>query len=153
MAMGLAEKEDLMRPTTGSRATTVIVGLLAFTGILASASAAPAADASPPAKAAYLKYCSACHGSAGKGDGVVSGFLRPRPTDLTQLAKKAGGKFPFKRTMDSIDGTTRVQAHGDAEMPVWGEMFRREQPGANPQARARGTLMLITKYIESVQEK
>ncbi|HXQ22490.1 MAG TPA: c-type cytochrome [Candidatus Acidoferrales bacterium] len=142
-----------MRPTTPTRLTIGAAAILALMGTVLIASVTRAADAPPPAKAAYTKYCGACHGAEGKGDGVVSGFLRPPPTDLTQLAKKAGGKFPFKQTMDAIDGTTSVRAHGDPNMPVWGESFRREVPDANPQARARGKLMLITQYIESIQQK
>jgi mono/diheme cytochrome c family protein len=100
-----------------------------------------------------LKYCSACHGDSGKGDGVVSGFLQPRPTDLTQIAKKAGGTFPFLRVMQEIDGTKPVRAHGDSAMPVWGESFRRDVPEEvlGRQLQVRGRLMLITEYLESIQ--
>jgi mono/diheme cytochrome c family protein len=146
-------KEDRMRFTQRTKRAIGAAGLLAFMSTEPMASVARAADAPASAKAAYLKYCSACHGPGGKGDGVVSGFLQPRPTDLTQLAKKAGGKFAFVETMDAIDGTKAVPAHGDPTMPVWGEVFRREESGVSPKARARGKLMLITKYIESVQQK
>lgn len=142
-----------MRPTKPTRLSIGATVIPVLMGTLLIASVTRAADAPPPAKAAYTKYCGACHGEEGKGDGIVSGFLRPRPADLTQLAKKAGGKFPFKQTMDTIDGTTNVRAHGDPNMPVWGETLRREVSGANPQARARGKLMLITQYIESIQQK
>jgi len=85
---------------------------------------------------------------------VVSGFLRPKPPDLTQLAKKAEGKFPFMSTMQAIDGTTTLRAHGDPLMPVWGESLRAEaQDSMNRQVRVKGQLMLITTYLESIQEK
>ncbi len=128
---------------------------IAVLGVLVWACAAAAIEAPPVAKELYLKYCSACHGETGKGDGVVSGFLRPKPTDLTQLAKQAGGKFPFVDVMKDIDGTATIRAHGDSDMPVWGESFRHELRDGPPddQIRVRGRLMLITEYIESIQGK
>jgi mono/diheme cytochrome c family protein len=125
-----------------------------FVVLLSAAAAAQTAEPGPPGKALYLRYCSACHGATGKGDGVVSGFLRPKPTDLTQIAKKAGGKFPFVQTMQAIDGTATVRAHGDPDMPVWGDSFRREaRDTMDAQVEVRGRLMLITEYVESLQEK
>ena len=113
-----------------------------------------AADNAPAARATYLKYCSACHGETGKGDGVVSGFLRPQPTDLTQLSKQAGGTFPFVPVMQSIDGSKTVRAHGNSDMPVWGESFRSQSASdMQGQMRTRGLLMLITEYFESIQAK
>ena len=102
----------------------------------------------------YARYCSACHGSGGKGDGVVAQFMRPKPADLTQLAKKAGGKFPYYDMMRTIDGRETVRAHGDSDMPVWGELFAREE-GESPEryAVSRGKVVLITDYIESIQAK
>ncbi len=134
----------------GARRTyTIALGMLVW------ACVTQALELPPVAKELYLKYCSACHGEAGKGDGVVSGFLRPKPPDLTQLAKQAGGKFPFVEVMKDIDGTTTIRAHGDSDMPVWGESFRHELRDGPPddQVRVRGRLMLITEYIESIQAK
>jgi mono/diheme cytochrome c family protein len=134
---------------TGSLSTVVIsaVALTTLGGPLM-------ARAQDPARAAYLRYCSACHGETGKGDGVVSGFLRPKPTDLTQVAKQAGGSFPFMQVIESIDGTKTVRAHGDSDMPVWAEVFRME--GSAPiaqQAETRGKALLITEYVSRIQAK
>ncbi len=108
----------------------------------------------PPAKAAYLKYCSACHGSTGKGDGVVSGLMRPRPTDLTQVARKNKGEFPAMELMKVIDGTTSIRAHGDPDMPVWGEVLHQETQGRlDENVRVRSQIMLITDYLRSIQAK
>ncbi len=130
------------------------MGLLVLGGFLAGAATAYAAEPETPGKWLYLKYCSACHGTEGRGDGVASGFMRPKPTDLTQIAKNAGGEFPFVPTMQAIDGTKTIRAHGDANMPVWGEMFRPE-PSAPMERRVevQGKLMLITDYLRSIQQK
>ena len=112
------------------------------------------ADAVNPGKQMYLRYCSACHGPGGKGDGVVSQLMRPQPTDLTQLAKNADGKYPFNRVMRVIDGKDTVRAHGDPDMPVWGELLADEE-GHTPQRNTvvRGKVVQITQFVETLQEK
>ncbi len=47
----------------------------------------------------YQNYCADCHGLGGKGDGPsrLTIPMNPPPTDLTQMAKKNGGQFPFDR--------------------------------------------------------
>jgi len=104
-----------------------------------------------PGRAAYLRYCSACHGADGKGEGVVSGFMRPKPSDLTALASQNGGVFPAARVREIIDGRSRLAAHGESEMPVWGEVFTEEKAAAQPSAQVRGKLQLITSYLATIQ--
>lgn len=104
-------------------------------------------------RALYLKYCGACHGESGKGDGVVSGFMRPQPSDLTVIARKAGGKFPFLETMQIIDGRDMQRAHGDPDMPVWGENFRPADGASGDQrAQVAGKLLILTEYLRSIQQ-
>jgi mono/diheme cytochrome c family protein len=131
-----------------------VVGLTVGLALLASATPALAADATGQERALYLKYCGACHGPHGKGDGIAGTFMRPKPIDLTQIAKQNGGEFPFERTMQVIDGRRTVRAHGDADMPVWGEVLS-EQTAGSAQRRGvvNGTLTMITDYIRSIQEK
>lgn len=141
--------EATAQRTSGIR----FVVVLALLGLLPAG--ARAADKEQPGKAMYLKYCSACHGSSGKGDGVVSGLLRPPPPDLTLIAKRAGGKFPFMKIAQAIDGTNTVRAHGDSGMPVWGEIFREEASSGliAPGAEVRGKVAAITEYLRSIQAK
>jgi hypothetical protein len=102
----------------------------------------------------YLRYCGPCHGPLGKGDGVAGSFMTPKPADLTRLAEKNGGTFPFQKVMAYIDGTQGVRAHGDPVMPVWGEVFRAEAGwDTGRQVEVRGTLMLLTDYVRSIQAK
>ena len=103
-------------------------------------------------RALYLKYCSACHGTDGKGDGVVATVLRPKPADLTLLAKTHGGEFPSGRVQHSIDGRERIAAHGDTEMPVWGAILTKEKgTSATTRAEVRGQVQLLTNYVRSIQ--
>lgn len=136
-----------MRKTMQIRLMTMAAALIC------TFSTARAAEPPVGSKELYLKYCSACHGESGKGDGVVSGYMTPRPVDLTQFTKKAGGAFPFMLVMQGIDGTKTVRAHGNSDMPVWGEAFLKEMPAESLSARERlrGRLMLITEYIAAIQ--
>lgn len=138
-------------PVGNTRFAIALVTALPF---LLLSSRAVAAEPTQPGKKLYLQYCSACHGADGRGDGVVSGFMRPKPTDLTQIAKQAGGQFPFAEMLKIIDGRQTVRAHGDPEMPVWGELFRTEEAESlSQQAIIRGKVMLITDHVQSLQKK
>ncbi|MDX2169165.1 MAG: c-type cytochrome [Deltaproteobacteria bacterium] len=114
----------------------------------------PAGDNAAQGHALYLRYCSACHGPAGKGDGIVSGMMRPRPADLTHLAKRAGGTFNAAAVAATIDGRQTMRAHGDPDMPVWGEILTTEQaPALDKETVARTKVLLITDYLASIQAK
>lgn len=135
---------------------TMRVTVLGWTvcALLIAPTCATAADSRAPARTAYLRYCSACHGESGKGDGVVSGAMTPRPTDLTKLAKENNGHLPEGNLMQAIDGRKSIRAHGDPAMPVWGEIFKAEVGRSMAEeAEVRGKLLLIVEYLGSIQEK
>lgn len=44
----------------------------------------------------YSRYCAACHGREGKGDGPVAPGLVRKPVNLRAMASKNGGKFPYE---------------------------------------------------------
>ena len=77
-------------------------------------------------KREYDANCAVCHGAKGKGDGPFSGWVIGKQivSDLTVLAKKNNGVFPFARVYEFIDGTQVVKAHGTREMPIWGADYR-----------------------------
>ncbi len=135
-----------------SEMSRVFVALAVTASLCAAAVPADAGDGA--SEGFYLRYCGACHGPDGKGDGVVSGLLEKKPSDLTLIARRNGGEFPFNQTMQFIDGQKSVRAHGDAEMPIWGEVFK-EQTAASPtrQAEIRGKILMITEYVRSIQRE
>jgi mono/diheme cytochrome c family protein len=99
----------------------------------------------------YREYCAVCHGTAGKGDGPAAGALKEPISDLTQIAKKNGGKFPEVRVKQVINGEAAgPAAHGSKDMPIWGSLFR--HMGPNPDV---GDLRIqnLMKYIEEIQAK
>jgi mono/diheme cytochrome c family protein len=102
-------------------------------------------------KQMYWAYCAACHGTDGKGDGPASAALKSRPLDLTDLAKRNGGKFPELRVFGAINGDLHVTAHGSKNMPTWGVVFG--QMDSTDFARVKLRIRNLTKYIESLQAK
>ena len=148
MGKGMKAKRGTLyhrRPFGYAAVVTLLLGL---------PTSGAATEPEDPSKVTYTRYCSACHGYDGKGNGPVAMWLTAKPTDLTQLAKNAGGEFPMMKVIQSIDGTTSVRAHGEADMPVWGERFR-EAPAAPMlrQAAVRGKILLIAEYLRSIQVK
>jgi hypothetical protein len=77
----------------------------------------------PSGETMYKQYCSACHGLDGKGGGPVVSMLKAPPPDLTTLAKRHGGKFPYEYVSSVLRFGPGVSAHGSADMPTWGPIF------------------------------
>lgn len=79
------------------------------------AGAEPAED--PGSRALYLRYCAACHGADGRGDGPAALEMTPPPADLTRstLSREA--------LVRAIENGGAVSGHGSSEMPVWGAVF------------------------------
>src|ERR1035438_5425393 len=94
----------------------------------------------------YRAYCASCHGAGGKGDGPASAALKSRPLDLTDLAKRNGGKFPELRAFGAINGGLHVTAHGSKNMPTWGVVFG--QMDSTDFAHVKLRIRNLTKYID-----
>ena len=102
--------------------------------------------------ALYKGYCSSCHGASAKGDGPIAHALRFQPADLTQIARRAGGKFEREKVHRMIDGRDPVKGHGGPDMPLWGDAFRRSGSGYGEEAVTR-RIGLLVEYLEGLQEK
>jgi len=101
-------------------------------------------------KAMFGAYCASCHGLDGKGGGPAAAALKVQPVDLTQLARKNGGKYPSMEVISSIkDGA--ANAHGSKDMPVWGPILLSVSP--NGPAVVQQRMSNLTAYIESLQAK
>jgi mono/diheme cytochrome c family protein len=102
----------------------------------------------------YQNYCAICHGVDAKGQGLMSKFLTVRPADLTQLAKKNGGAFPFWRTYRVIDGSEETSGHGTREMPIWGDRFRTQAGAEDSGSRAQvsGRVIGLVFYLQYIQK-
>jgi mono/diheme cytochrome c family protein len=80
-------------------------------------------------KTEYQSFCATCHGVDGKGAGPISPLLKVAPPDLTVLAKKNDGVFPFSSVYKVIDGRQAIVAHGSRDMPIWGNRYTLGQIG------------------------
>ncbi len=149
----------------------VVLGFIGLSGVAFAqnppapsppAGAAPAADALKTAtgpdlgeaaagEVVYMRYCAACHGKGLKGDGPVASGLNKKPIDLTQLAKKNNGTFPFDKVVAMIDGRQSTRMHGTPDMPVWGEIFSMTKGSDAPSAES--AVKRITNYVWTQQEK
>ena len=69
---------------------------------------------------------------------------------MTLLAKAHGGKYPEDTVKTTLMFGTNVPAHGDAKMPVWGDLFRSVDGGSAVSAlRIRS----LRGYIKTLQAK
>jgi mono/diheme cytochrome c family protein len=102
----------------------------------------------------YQNHCAVCHGADAKGGGIMSKYMTLKPTDLTQLSKRSGDKFPFWQVYRTIDGREEVRGHGISQMPVWGPRFRSEASGSEPVAKSQvaGRILSLVFYLQYIQE-
>ena len=102
----------------------------------------------------YQNYCAICHGVDGRGYGIMAKFLTVQPSDLTQMAKKNAGGFPFWKVYRTIDGREEVRGHGTRDMPVWGARFRADAKGDDAGSRSQiaGRILSLVFYLQHIQE-
>jgi mono/diheme cytochrome c family protein len=116
-------------------ARAALAGAVLTGAALALAGAGPAAlvaqEAGAPGDAlgqqVYERWCAACHGSEGRGDGPGAGYMLPRPRDFTQalyqIRSTASGELPtdadIQRVVElGMPGTT---------MPGWSDRLTRRE--------------------------
>jgi mono/diheme cytochrome c family protein len=102
-------------------------------------------------KAMYDSYCAVCHAKDAKGNGPAASAMKTPPTDLTQMAKNNGGKYPAAHVAAVLKGQAMNPSHGSEEMPIWGRLFSSISQGHEGQVQQRIT-NLVT-YLEGVQAK
>ena len=124
-----------------------IANLLTHIESLQQASSGP----NEPGARLFKTYCATCHGVNGRGNGPVADQLRKRPPDLTKYTARNGGVFPSERVQQIINGRG-VAAHGDREMPVWGDAFRSVEGGLSPEA-VKTRIDAIVQYLAAIQER
>jgi mono/diheme cytochrome c family protein len=135
----------------------LVLGLMAgLFGFAASAqqtavkTVRPAATSSLDGKSLFLEYCAVCHGKDAKGAGPAADALKQHPTDLTQISRKNGGKFPDTKVLAILQGEQKVTAHGNQEMPTWGRTF--SDMNVNPNV-GQGRMNALVMYLQDLQAK
>jgi mono/diheme cytochrome c family protein len=97
--------------------------------------------------AMYHSYCASCHGSDGRGQGPAAPTLNTMPADLSMLSRNNGGKFPVFKVGEILGRRPGVTAHGSADMPIWGNVFRSRQGEAIATMRINN----LIRYLEGMQ--
>ena len=101
----------------------------------------------------FAAYCTSCHGPGALGNGPVAASLKTKPADLTHIAARAGGTFDAAKVAAFIDGRTRIEAHGEREMPVWGRLYddRNENMMSDETLLSPGMIFNIVEYLRTIQ--
>jgi mono/diheme cytochrome c family protein len=99
----------------------------------------------------FQRYCALCHGSDGRGAGPLTDAdaMKKSAADLTQIAKRNNGNFPFTKVADTIRDGGSIAEHKPSRMLAWGKIFNAE---GDP-VRAKAIIFEVTRYVEGLQEK
>jgi mono/diheme cytochrome c family protein len=98
----------------------------------------------------FFNHCAACHGESAEGDGPVAAAMRVTVPNLRTLTMRSAGVFPTEAVRAYIDGRETTAAHGDRQMPIWGDVFRGPQRGTS-QRTVRRRIAALADFIESIQ--
>ena len=136
-----------------ARAKVRLANVVAFVESLQRPSdPSPASSGSGPVTGAQLfrTYCASCHGETARGTGPLAAELtRPVP-DLSTYTARNGGVFPGERLRQIIAGRGPA-AHGDRTMPVWGDVFKRQQSAPDTDDGAR--IDALVAFLQSIQRR
>jgi len=124
--------------------------VFAASGAFAQSKTVPEASANP-GKKTYMQYCASCHGTDARGTGPAGGALRTQPADLTTLAARHGGQFPYEYVSDVLRFGRKFSSHGSSDMPIWGPIFNSKE--GFDQARVKMRIKELCDYLASLQQK
>jgi mono/diheme cytochrome c family protein len=96
----------------------------------------------------FREFCAVCHGADAKGNGPAAEALKAKPTDLTVISRQNGSKFPTLHVERIISGEDVVAAHGNRDMPTWGDMFKSISPDSTfGEMRVKA----LVDYLQKIQ--
>jgi len=100
----------------------------------------------------FLANCAACHGTYADGEGPAAAALGVSAPDLTGIATRRDGHFPYDEVRGIIEGRRDVAEHGPRVMPVWGEEFAAAAGGGiRGEEIAWDNIEALVAYLETVQ--
>ena len=112
--------------------------------------ATPALAADDTGARLYFNHCAACHGDDGEGTGPVAASMNVTVPNLRSLAQRNGGVFPGDSVTAYIDGRNSKAAHGDRQMPIWGDVFRGVEQ-ATSQRTVRRRIAAVVDFVWTLQ--
>jgi mono/diheme cytochrome c family protein len=106
----------------------------------------------PTGNVTFKQYCASCHGMDAKGQGPFAPTLKVPPADLTTLAKRHGGKFPYDYVSGVLlFGPGPTILHGSPDMPTWGPIFLYFDK--NNERAVQQRIKNLCNYLASLQEQ
>lgn len=123
--------------------------LLCAALLIGTAVAAGAAER-PDGARLFMNHCAACHGADAEGGGPVAAAMQTTVPNLRTLAQRNGGTFPTDSVTAYIDGREIKAAHGDRQMPIWGEVFRGPEQGT-AQRTIRERIAALVLFLKGIQ--
>lgn len=101
--------------------TLAVAGVIGILATHAQAASTPERDAARRGRMTYGRYCVPCHGAEARGDGLRAAELRITVPDLTTIARRHGGTYPYDSVVRTIMKGSEVKGHGATDdMPAWG---------------------------------
>ena len=97
----------------------------------------------------YREFCAVCHGVDAKGNGPAADAMKTKPSDLTQINRHNGDKFPVLHMRRVISGQDSVVAHGSLDMPTWGNSFKSISANAT---FAEMRINALVEYLQKIQK-
>ncbi|HTC64363.1 MAG TPA: cytochrome c [Candidatus Saccharimonadales bacterium] len=145
-----------MRHSILIRSILATATLIIASALAAQAAPRPPQDQFPPdfvpsGKVMFKQYCAACHGLDAKGYGPARAALKVPAADLTTLAKRHGGEFPYDYVTNILRFGPGVAAHGSSDMPTWGALFQYMDNYNETSVQKR--IKNLATYIATLQEK
>lgn len=118
--------------------------------------AAAAGDDAGLGERTWFAACAGCHGDAADGGGPMTEILTVPVPDLTRLAARNGGVFPWLRVVHVVDGRTGLRAHG-GPMPIFGLMFEgdtavADAPDGTP-VTTSARVLAVVEYLQGLQRQ
>lgn len=138
----------LLRFVSFASALVALIGCIAVAGPAVNEELPP--NYMPTGQQMYKQYCAACHGKDGKGHGPLAAVLKMPPADLTTLAKRHDGKFPYEYVANVLQFGPGFPSHGSEDMPTWGPIFRYYDKRNEKVVKER--IRTLSEYIASLQE-
>ncbi|MCU9849644.1 cytochrome c [Defluviimonas sp. WL0024] len=122
--------------------------------ILLAASPVMAADDTALGRDTFHGSCASCHGAEAKGGGPMSEILTVEVPDLTTIAARNGGAFPWLKVIHIVDGRTGLRGHGDP-MPVFGAVFTGDTSVADARdgtpVITSARVLAVVDYLAAIQ--
>jgi hypothetical protein len=76
--------------------------------------------------------------------------LRVPVPDLTTLAQRSGGSYPYDRVVRVIQSGETVRGHGTPDMPAWGDVFKKTQ--GTGEATVARAVRDLSHYLWTLQQ-